>query len=205
MEYLEARTLLELGTPEEHLESAIRLAADLHRSGVDVPRLRSAKKLVRSVQRKAERVMALAPRFGPDLARVADALEASRPRDAELVPSHGDFSPRNILVGDGRHTLIDWDRLQFADPARDVAYFGTWCWAKGLGSGFDDWQALERAVRTYEALRPDVELGSRLRFHVAAALVRIAHDLVELRPAEADPVARITAEALRRIECDSPS
>lgn len=205
MEHLQARTLLELGTPEEHLEPAMRLAADLHRSGVAALRLRSAKKLVRSVRRKAERVMALAPRFGPDLARVAVVLEMSRPRDAELVPSHGDFSPRNVLVGNRRHALIDWDRLQFADPARDIAYFGTWCWAKGLRSGLDDWRVLERAVRTYEALRPDVELGSRLAFHIAAALVRIAHGLVELWPAEAHVVPRLTAEALRRLSCESPS
>lgn len=205
MEHLEAQTLLELGTLEEHLESAMRLAADLHRSGVAAPRLRSAKKLVRSVRRKVVRVMALAPRFGPDLARVAEALEASRPRDAELVPCHGDFSPRNVLVGNARHVLIDWDRLQLADPARDVAYFGTWCWAQGLRSGIDDWRVLDRAVRAYGVVQPEVELAPRLGFHVAAALARIAHDLVELWPAEANLVPRITAEALRRLECESQS
>ena len=205
MERLEGRTLLELGTPEKHLDSAMRLAADLHRCGVATPRLRSAKKLVRSAQRKVERVMAVAPRFGPDLARVAQALEASRPRDAELVPCHGDFSPRNVLVGDARLALIDWDRLQLADPARDVAYFGTWCWAQGLRYGLDDWGLLDQAVRIYGILRPEVELASRLGFHVAAALVRIAHGLVELWPAEAYVVPRLTVEALRRLSCESPS
>ncbi len=204
MERVEGRTLLELGIPEEHMESAMRLAVDLHRSGVAAPRLRSAKKLVRSVERKAERVMALAPSFGPDLARVAEALEASRPRDAELVPCHGDFSPRNVLVGNTRHALIDWDRLQLADPARDVAYFGTWCWAQGLRSGLDDWRVLDRAVRTYGVLRPEAELAPRLGFHIAAALARIAHGLVELWPAEAHVVPRITEEALRRLACESP-
>jgi len=205
MERVEGRTLLELGTPEEHLESAMRLAVDLHRSGVAAPRLRSAKKLVRSVERKAERVAALAPSFGPDLARVAEALEANRPQDAELVPCHGDFSPRNVLVGKARHALIDWDRLQLADPARDVAYFGAWCWAQGLRSGLDDWRVLDCAVRTYGVLRPEVELAPRLGFHIAAALARIAHGLVELWPAEARVVPRITAEALRRLACESRS
>jgi len=205
MELVEGRTLLELGTPEKHLESAMRLAMDLHRSGVAAPRLRSAKKLVRSVQRKAERVMALAPSLGPDLARVAEALEASRPRDAELVPCHGDFSPRNVLVGNARHALIDWDRLQLADPARDVAYFGTWCWAQGLRTGLDDWRVLDRVVKIYRTLRPEVELAPRLGFHIAAALARIAHGLVELWPAEAHVVPRITAEALRRLACESRS
>ena len=173
MERLEGRTLLELGTPEKHLDSAMRLAADLHRCGVATPRLRSARKLVRSAQRKVERVMALAPRFGPDLARVAQALEASRPRDAELVPCHGDFSPRNVLVGDARLALIDWDRLQLADPARDVAYFGTWCWVQGLRSGVNDWSVLDRAVASYQSRRPEVELTSRIGFHVAAGLARM--------------------------------
>lgn len=205
MERVEGRTLLELGTPDEHLESAMRLAVDLHRSGVAAPRNRGAKKLVRSVQRKAERVMTLAPRFGPDLSRVAEAMEASRPRDAELVPCHGDFSPRNVLVGPNRHVLIDWDRLQLADPARDVAYFGTWCWAQALRSGVDDWRVLDRAVKIYRTLRPEVDLASYLGFHIAAALARIAHGLVELWPAEAHVVPRITAEALRRLACESPS
>jgi len=204
MERVEGRTLLELGTADEHLECAMRLAADLHRSAVAAPRNRGAKKLVRSVQRKTERVMTLAPRFGPDLSRVAAALEASRPADAELVPCHGDFSPRNVLVGNARHTLIDWDRLQLADPARDIAYFGTWCWVQALRSGVDDWRVLDRAVKIYRSLRPEVELVSHLSFHVAAALVRIAHGLVELWPAEADIVPRITAEALRRLACESP-
>ncbi|HKA37816.1 MAG TPA: aminoglycoside phosphotransferase family protein [Thermoanaerobaculia bacterium] len=199
MEHLEGQTLLELGTLEEHLEPAMRLAADLHRSGIAAPRLRNARKLVLSVRRKVERVRVLAPHFGPDLARVAETLEASRPRDAELVPCHGDFSPRNVLVGIRRHVLIDWDRLQLADPARDVAYFGTWCWAKGLRSGIDDWRILDRAVRTYEGLRPEVKLAPRLDFHVAAALVRIAHGFIELWPAEAHLVPRLTAEALRRL------
>ena len=133
MERLAAPTLLELGTlRDEHLEFAMQLAADLHRSGVAAPRTRSAKKIVRSVERKAERVMALAPHLGADLARVAAALEEHRGRDAELVPCHGDFSPRNVLVGATRNAVIDWDRLQLADPARDVAYFGTWCWVQGL-------------------------------------------------------------------------
>ena len=199
MERLEGRTLLELGTPEEHLESAMRLAVDLHRSGAIAPRLRSAKKLVRSVRRKAERVAALEPRYGTDLTRVAEALEAKRPRDAELVPCHGDFSPRNVLVGPARQSLIDWDRFQRADPARDVAYFGAWCWAQGLRSGRDDWRILDRVVRIYGVLRPDADLAPRLGFHVAAGLARIAHGLVELWPEQAHLVPRLAAEALRRL------
>jgi len=206
MERLAAPTLLELGTlRDEHLEFAMQLAADLHRSGVAAPRTRSAKKIVRSVERKAERVMALAPHLGADLARVAAALEEHRGRDAELVPCHGDFSPRNVLVGATRNAVIDWDRLQLADPARDVAYFGTWCWVQGLRSGVNDWSVLDRAVASYQSRRPEVELTSRIGFHVAAGLARIAHGLVELWPAQAHLVPRLSAEALRRLACESPS
>ena len=207
MERLDARPLLELGAAadRELLKPVMRLAADLHRSGVAPPRTRTAGKIVRSVERKAERVMEVAPRLGPDLAQVAAALEEHRAPDAELVPCHGDFSPRNVLVGADRHLLIDWDRLQLADPARDVAYFGTWCWVQGLRAGVDDWSILDRAVETYETLRPGVSLSAHLAFHVAAALARIAHDLVELRPEEAHLVPRLAAEALRRLECESPS
>lgn len=206
MEGIEGRKLLDVGNLKEHpLEAAMRLAADLHVCGVEAPRLRTEKKLVRSIERKAERVRELAPRLGPSLAAVARALESRRERDTELVPCHGDFSPRNVLVAHSRHVLIDWDRFQLAAPERDVAYFGAWCWVRGLRSGSGDWSALERSVEAYRTLRPEADLASRLGFHVAAALARIASDIVELAPAEADLVPRIAAEALRRMGCESRS
>lgn len=42
---------------------------------------------------------------------------------AVLVPTHGDYQPKNIYVSSGRVTVIDWDRVALAHPARDLAHF----------------------------------------------------------------------------------
>jgi len=39
-----------------------------------------------------------------------------------LVPSHGDLSPGNCLIADGRLWLIDWEYSAMAEPAWDLAY-----------------------------------------------------------------------------------
>jgi aminoglycoside phosphotransferase (APT) family kinase protein len=120
--------------------------------------------------------------------------------DAGLVPAHGDFSPRNILVGGGRLALIDWDRFQAADRARDVAYFGTSTWVHGLRRRErPSWSSLEWAVDEYERATGHVFDERRLRFHVAAGLLRSAFSLVHLWPREAAFVPAIVAETLRRL------
>jgi aminoglycoside phosphotransferase (APT) family kinase protein len=40
-----------------------------------------------------------------------------------LVPTHGDFQPKNILVAGSRVTVIDFDRFALAHPARDLGHF----------------------------------------------------------------------------------
>jgi len=200
MERLEGRTLLEVGDlSDEHLDAAARLLADLHEAGVYPKRNRSSHKLLLSAWRKVDRVAELAPRFAADLRRVVEALDAAPRPDAELVACHGEFSPRNLLVGEGRHALLDWDRLQRADPARDVAYFGTWCWVHSLRQRTDDWSVLDRFTAAYLRHRPHADPTPRLAFHVAVGLLRIAQGCVEHWPEDVHLVPRITAEALRRL------
>jgi Phosphotransferase enzyme family len=202
LERLLGRALAELGEPDgDAVEGAMRLAAALHGCDARPRRRRSADGILRSLRRKADRVSDLAPALAPPIRAVVEALEAVGAKDGELVPCHGDFSPRNVLVAPERRALIDWDRFQLADPARDVAYFGAWCWVERVRRGEPpSWLVLERAVSTYEALRPEARLGERLGFHVAAALVRIADDLVLLCPEESRLVPLLAEEALRRLE-----
>ena len=179
------------------LRGSIALLVDLHRSDVQPMTHRTAKKLVRSVQRKAARIAEVAPRYTPAISEVLQALERTKVGDTQLVPSHGDFSPRNILVGSSRLVLIDWDRLQWADPARDVAYLGAWCWAASVRRGqAGDWEVLHHAVSAYAEMRPEAQLKRQMGFHIATGLVRIACSLVELWPEEAAVVPRLAAEAL---------
>ncbi|MEX2287069.1 MAG: phosphotransferase [Planctomycetaceae bacterium] len=41
----------------------------------------------------------------------------------ELCAVHGDFSPKNVLIADGRLTLVDYETGHFGDPAFDLGFF----------------------------------------------------------------------------------
>ncbi|MGD9750406.1 MAG: phosphotransferase family protein [Acidimicrobiia bacterium] len=156
-----------LGRVAELLDEVAALSADLHDSGAGhaIERNRRASKLLRSLERKV----------GADHP-VLDALATAAPADEELVPNHGDFSPRNILVTDRGLRLIDFDRVQLAGRGRDVAYFGAWCWATLWQRGeTPTWELADALVARYLALRPALDGDAlHLGFHRAASLVRIA-------------------------------
>jgi hypothetical protein len=106
-----------------------------------------------------------------------------------------------VLVTSNGLRLIDWDRLQRADPARDIAYIGTSWWVWLLRQKrTPDWSVLEQAVSAYDSLRPGARIQARLPFHLAAGLLRHAHALVELWPEDAYLVPELTAEAHRRLQ-----
>jgi Ser/Thr protein kinase RdoA (MazF antagonist) len=202
MEHLGGRPLVELDhfTDDAH-RSSVELLAALHGSGAALDSLpRTAPRIVRSLRRKQARVAELAPEYARRYRAAVDAVEAAQPGDRELVPCHGDFSPRNVLAGRERNALIDWDRLKRADPARDVAHFGAWCWLRSLhASGRHDWSVLERFVAGYETLRPGAALRERLDFHVAAALLRMVASRVELWREESYLIPKLIQEAARRM------
>lgn len=202
LERVAGRALAEMGEPDAGaVQDAVRLAAALHGSDALPTRRRSARGILRSLRRKAERISRLDSALGAKVRRIVEALEESRRKERELVPCHGDFSPRNVLVGPDDSVLIDWDRFQLAEPARDVAYFGTWCWVGRLRRGESpSWSVLEESVSAYEALRPKAAIAEKLDFHVAAGLVRIAEGLVTLWTDDAHLAPLLLEEALSRAE-----
>ena len=199
MDRLEGRPLLEFGGVDQSLlDEAIGLLAELHQCDAEPEARRDSRRIVRSARRKAKRIVELAPQLAELIGAVIEAMEHVRPDDIDLVPSHGDFSARNILVGPHRVAFIDWDRFQWADPARDVVYVGTWSWAWSLRRAeHADWSVLERALSVYRSLCPWANIQKQVSFHVAAALLRISHSLVEFWPEEAIWVPQLAAEALR--------
>ncbi|MBI3461996.1 MAG: aminoglycoside phosphotransferase family protein [Planctomycetes bacterium] len=201
MERLPGRPFVELGASDpDVVDNAIRLVACLHACEAHPSKERNFRRIVRSVGRKANAVAQLAPQFAGSFRQVVEALQSAEVEDLELVPCHGDFTPRNVLVGPEGLSLIDWDRLQQADPARDIAYFGAWCWSWALRQRRPaDWSALERAVAIYDSQRPAASIGARLCFHIAAGLMRIAHGLITLWPDDAYLVPQIAEEALRQL------
>jgi aminoglycoside phosphotransferase (APT) family kinase protein len=201
MERLDGRPLAELGPPREHrVRDAIRLLAELHGSDARPRRRRETRRVVRALREKAAATTAVASPYARILAEAVEAVAVEDPGDGPLVPSHGDFSARNVLVGPRRLAVIDWDRFQAADPARDVVHFGTSSWANALRRGErPSWAPLEWAVEEYERVTHYVFDQRALRFNVAAGLLRSAFSFVHLWPAQAALVPVVTAEALRRL------
>jgi phosphotransferase family enzyme len=200
-EYFDGRPLSEAGRlSETHARGAVELLVALHGSDVPPPARRSSRGIVRSARRKAERVAELAPQYADAIASLADALETHRARDTEMVPSHGDFSMRNVLAASGRFVLIDWERLQWADPMRDIVYFGISTWLPRLRRGrLPDRSLLNQVLAHYRTLRPEANLEKQIGFHIAAGLLRIACSLIELWPAEAYLVPGLVAIAHREL------
>ncbi len=202
MEHLGGRPLVELDhQADEAFRNSVELLASLHGSGAVLTSVaRTAPRIVRSLRRKQARIAELAPGYAARYRAAVDAVEDAQPGDRELVCSHGDFSPRNVLAGRERYALMDWDRLKRADPARDVAHYGAWCWLRTLhGSGSYDWSALDRFVAAYESLRPGAALRKRLDFHVAAALLRMVASRFELWREESYLIPQLIEEARRRV------
>lgn len=78
----------------------------------------------------AENYLALSPPAGAVGARMAAVVAAMRSAASALdtpagpsAPCHCDPVPGNILIGDGRALLVDWEYSGMADPLWDLAYF----------------------------------------------------------------------------------
>lgn len=181
------------------LPGVAELLADLHGSGCTLPRRRGRDAMLRSTRRKAADL-----RGAPAEAawRVVD-LMASRVADCpepvdDLVPTHGDAAPHNLLRSATGLRLLDWDRAALAHPARDLAYFGASVWAREvLGGRPASWSILEELVAAYaEWRRPPAP--ATLQLYRACALVRVAHGWSAFRqsPCLAQRVLE-EAEALR--------
>lgn len=175
----------DLGDSVLRLPEVAVLLADLHASGVTLTRVRSARRVLASSRRKATdlRAGSLGQAAGSAgvaaaAASVVEQLDRCCPLQEALVPSHGDFSPRNVLGDVAGVVLIDLDRLQMADPAHDLAYWGAWGWAtEAMNDLTPTWQILGDLVSQYTGYLGDRSPAVRetLAFHQGAALVRIVH------------------------------
>ena len=93
--------------------------------------------------------------------RIWSEFDAARPlfRHSVGALAHGDFSPANILVDEGRVTgVVDWESAKAGPPGFD---FGWWDWCTdALGTPFDT----DELVRNYARHRPlDLEETSAIR------------------------------------------
>jgi aminoglycoside phosphotransferase len=192
----------DLGRAAELAAPIAALIADVHRSSVVVNRRRDARRVVASLHRKSADMRGTIDerRYRRAVELLDDPIVIRRVTRAEqLVLSHGDWSPRNVLADGNVVRIVDFDRLQMAGAAHDVAYWGAWCWATELtAGGRPNWTMCGDFMAAYGTVRPDAfqEVVDTLWFHRAAALLRIAHGWSVLQAA---PLMRrmVIAEAVR--------
>ena len=192
----------DLGRSGELAAPIAALIGAVHGSAAEVGRRRDARRIVASLHRKAVDLRGSIDerRYRRAVELLDDPIVLRRIAAREtLVLSHGDWSPRNVLADGDTVRIVDFDRLQMAGSAHDVAYWGAWCWATELiVGGRPDWQMCNAFTAEYVAVRPQVfqEVVDTLWFHRAAALLRIAHGWSALQAA---PLMRraVISEAVR--------
>jgi aminoglycoside phosphotransferase (APT) family kinase protein len=91
--------------------------------------------------------------------------EAARLTGAHECLVHGDFSPKNILIGANRMVLLDCEVAWYGDPAFDLAFLLNHFFLKALRHAPRDAglrPMIEGFWRGYQAVRPSPELEPRV-------------------------------------------
>jgi aminoglycoside phosphotransferase (APT) family kinase protein len=145
-------------------------------------------KIAKLVGRHAEKAAQL-------LHRLKDASASLSAVD--MCAGHASYTPRQVILAEGRTVVFDWDGFDVADPARDVARFLAALRRLALG-WLGSVRAMDGAVevflKTYLAAGPR-EATKNLRFFAAATYLNLAkHTLC--RPGPYQPEKQEIAEAV---------
>jgi len=143
---------------------------------------------------RLEPYLSATARAHPDLAPRLDALAGATRRNRRVLV-HGDFSPKNLLIGPDGPVILDAECAWYGDPAFDVAFVLNHLLLKGAWQ--PQWRA--RYVDVYRALA--YAYFERVRWEPTSALAaRVAGLLPGLMLARVDgksPVEYLATEAAR--------
>lgn len=128
-------------------------------------------------------------------ARFADLRARYSPRPEDLVASHNDLNPANILYDGRRLWLIDWEVAFRADRWLDLAAVANWF--------IDDAGREDLLLRTYLKAEPTAEQRDRLRLmrivnHLYYGVVFLLGAAAE-RPQARDPAADLAGPTLAEL------
>lgn len=78
-----------------------------------------------AMQRHCTELAARFPAEAVPITQIAQSIRACLTDTSvqPLVPTHGDFHPKNIYIAGERVTVIDFDRFAYSRPERDIGYF----------------------------------------------------------------------------------
>ena len=142
--------------------------------------------------------------FGEKAARLLDQVNGASASvsDAELRAGQGSYTASHVLLSADRTAVIDWDRHDVADPARDVARF-LYALRRWALEQLDSIRALDRVadvfLNTYLAAGGPVE--KNLPFFEAVTCLNLAvRHLFDGGPWEEDKAEAMLDEGLRILE-----
>lgn len=95
------------------------------------------------------------------------------------VPTHGDFHPGQVLVGDGSASLIDLDNVALGNPAYDLGSFMAQLEYAHLSGAIlkSDKEASSRAfLQGYQSVASMPFTSHAVNTYTAASLVRLIHE-----------------------------
>jgi aminoglycoside phosphotransferase len=182
------------------LESAVHAAgralAALHDSDMATAPTYTVTQELDDLRRQLQMVTYTWPNLGKDLRRHVELLTAVAPSAPDLVLSHGDFTPSQVLMDDDRPALVDLDGLCWADPTRDLGRFMAQLdllvsKTRGTRSRSTVEDLVDAFLRGYRDGNPRVDhdpgFASRVAFYRRASLLRSAlHARRQLKPARHD-------------------
>lgn len=107
----------------DHVEQFGRLLGTIHRKGYErrkeLSRVFDDRSYLESLRLEPFYVYT-ATQVPAAAAFLSELVEQTRSRCLTLV--HGDYSPKNVLVYEGRFVLLDHETIHFGDPALDVGF-----------------------------------------------------------------------------------
>jgi ABC-type multidrug transport system fused ATPase/permease subunit len=103
-------------------QSGLALAA-LHGSDVATAPVHSAADDLADLRRQLTLVAGVWPEVTQRVRRRVDVELEQVPQASDIVLSHGDFTPSQVLLGAGGPAVVDFDTLCWADPALDLGRY----------------------------------------------------------------------------------
>jgi aminoglycoside phosphotransferase (APT) family kinase protein len=203
------RLLFDASSQDEAL-ATIDLAAEalarFHGLQLDAPVTRTFESEFKRMRRRRRRISRIAgglSRRARDVLREHGFIDVTTPEE-DLCVIHGDFKPDQLLVHEGRTSLVDLDRAGRGDPAVDVGNFMAALRKQAVINGYANFPALADAFyEGYFARRPNAAAAKRARAFQSVALVRMALAKFERAPrsyarqGEAWPWLAVLEEAKR--------
>jgi ABC-type multidrug transport system ATPase subunit len=141
-----------VAAPDAALEAALPAALPAHQ--------------LATAESSSRFVASILPALGVRLEALLRQLEATMPSTDRLVPSHGDFSARQLLVTPKHVSVVDWDAMRLAPPALDPATYAAHLVFGGPGDLDEASEVLEKLLEGYGGRPPG------LSWYLATAILR---------------------------------